>query len=772
MKLLRIEIEEFGKLANVCYELEDGINLFEGANESGKSTLLAFIRFIFYGFPRKGGAEGEEREKRLSWQGHRAAGKLYLQTERGEFCIQRSVVRQGSAARESFSEQLSMISLAEGREVALDGKTPGEYLMGLSPTLYDSTLCLRQSDAARVSSADVGEAVGEMLFSGSSGVGADAALEQLRAARRELLHQKGRGGRIADLEDAIAQGQVALVRAIEDTQKLQELKQNALRCREQVKERRVQLEQISAAFEQASIAQSLALFEDVHAAERVLEQQKLTAQALAARNNERGLPDAARVAAAQDALRAREIAIEAGARMTPELERMRSIRYNQDMVEAHATVTERGGAEAVLADFGKAQRRCRRTRNAALVFLAFFLLLGGALACILSGLATPLLRLLPTGTYLPDVCLCLLIGAGVSLAFMLIFSVLSLRARRTLRVWQKLLRVAHLPMFRTYLEQCAAEAKAQQTHQAVLSTLEGEYNATAAQVLSAENEVRAVLSEAGVGADVEIEESPAYLVGIIKAREADEQELAEARLEVERAAAAVEALRRPLEGQNEASLRARYRSTPTESADELRRRQAFLHESIAGLEGKCAEAERREHALAATLQNADELRARQQMLQRELEEAKGQLDTVQMACEALTEASEALQKGITPRLCEEASGILAELTGGAYTALHPDKDFAIMLEGECGLLPLSHFSAGCRDAACLALRLALLSTLCDEQLPLLFDEAMSRLDDQRAKALLELLERHAYRGGQCLLFTCHSREAKLLSPDSYKRFTL
>ena len=231
MKLLRIEIEEFGKLANVCYELEDGINLFEGANESGKSTLLAFIRFIFYGFPRKGGAEGEEREKRLSWQGHRAAGKLYLQTERGEFCIQRSVVRQGSAARESFSEQLSMISLAEGREVALDGKTPGEYLMGLSPTLYDSTLCLRQSDAARVSSADVGEAVGEMLFSGSSGVGADAALEQLRAARRELLHQKGRGGRIADLEDAIAQGQVALVRAIEDTQKLQELKQNALRCR-------------------------------------------------------------------------------------------------------------------------------------------------------------------------------------------------------------------------------------------------------------------------------------------------------------------------------------------------------------------------------------------------------------------------------------------------------------------------------------------------------------------------------------------------------------
>ena len=111
MRILRIEIEEFGKLANREFVLGEGINLFEGANESGKSTLLAFLRFAFYGFPRKGGADGEEREKRLSWKNHRVAGKLYLESEQGEFCIFRAVTRQGNATRESFSEQLCVTAL-------------------------------------------------------------------------------------------------------------------------------------------------------------------------------------------------------------------------------------------------------------------------------------------------------------------------------------------------------------------------------------------------------------------------------------------------------------------------------------------------------------------------------------------------------------------------------------------------------------------------------------------------------------------------------------
>ena len=87
-------------------------------------------------------------------------------------------------------------------------------------------------------------------------------------------------------------------------------------------------------------------------------------------------------------------------------------------------------------------------------------------------------------------------------------------------------------------------------------------------------------------------------------------------------------------------------------------------------------------------------------------------------------------------------------------------------------MPLSHFSAGCRDAAHLSLRLGLLDTLAKERLPLLFDEALSRLDDDRAYALLQLLMEYCNAGGQCVLFTCHSREAAFLTGKEFTHFEL
>ena len=56
MKIERIRIESFGRLSDFELNLSQGINILEGPNESGKSTIAAFIRFIFYGLSAK--AEG------------------------------------------------------------------------------------------------------------------------------------------------------------------------------------------------------------------------------------------------------------------------------------------------------------------------------------------------------------------------------------------------------------------------------------------------------------------------------------------------------------------------------------------------------------------------------------------------------------------------------------------------------------------------------------------------------------------------------------------
>ena len=157
----------------------------------------------------------------------------------------------------------------------------------------------------------------------------------------------------------------------------------------------------------------------------------------------------------------------------------------------------------------------------------------------------------------------------------------------------------------------------------------------------------------------------------------------------------------------------------------------------------------------------DELAREQVRLTRQLEKARADLAAVNMAMEALTAAGERLRSGVIPQVSEAASATFATLTDGAYDGLLVGDGFAVSLDTPNGPRPIDHFSAGCRDAAYLALRLALLKTLSEEKLPLLFDEALSRLDDERAAALMRVLDRYVAEGGQVLLFTCHKRERQM-----------
>ena len=60
-----IKINAFGRLREKTYEFGEGLNIVEGENETGKSTLAAFIRYMLYGFPGRASAtELVEKKKR------------------------------------------------------------------------------------------------------------------------------------------------------------------------------------------------------------------------------------------------------------------------------------------------------------------------------------------------------------------------------------------------------------------------------------------------------------------------------------------------------------------------------------------------------------------------------------------------------------------------------------------------------------------------------------------------------------------------------------
>ena len=48
MKIQEIYVQSFGTLKERFFRFDEGVNILEGPNESGKSTLAAFIKYVFY----------------------------------------------------------------------------------------------------------------------------------------------------------------------------------------------------------------------------------------------------------------------------------------------------------------------------------------------------------------------------------------------------------------------------------------------------------------------------------------------------------------------------------------------------------------------------------------------------------------------------------------------------------------------------------------------------------------------------------------------------
>ena len=76
---------QYGNIENKDINLEEGINIIHGANESGKSTLLNYIISIFYGISKnKDGKALSDYEKYKPWNSNEFSGRISYKLENGE----------------------------------------------------------------------------------------------------------------------------------------------------------------------------------------------------------------------------------------------------------------------------------------------------------------------------------------------------------------------------------------------------------------------------------------------------------------------------------------------------------------------------------------------------------------------------------------------------------------------------------------------------------------------------------------------------------------
>jgi len=142
-----------------------------------------------------------------------------------------------------------------------------------------------------------------------------------------------------------------------------------------------------------------------------------------------------------------------------------------------------------------------------------------------------------------------------------------------------------------------------------------------------------------------------------------------------------------------------------------------------------------------------------------------EIDSIDLALETMTRLSTSIRDSFGLYLNKEASDLVNGITGGIYHSMSIDENLNVFMNTEEKLVPLEQVSSGTMDQIYLALRLAAANLMQKKEnpLPLFFDDSFVNYDEERLGTALKWLSSSIKR--QSLIFTCHRREAQLLSAN-------
>ena len=175
------------------------------------------------------------------------------------------------------------------------------------------------------------------------------------------------------------------------------------------------------------------------------------------------------------------------------------------------------------------------------------------------------------------------------------------------------------------------------------------------------------------------------------------------------------------------------------------------------------------HHKLGQCQGQTEALGSREMLAKELSDVQKRIEALdltyralELAQNALTEASTQLQRRFAPKISKRAQELFGQLTDGRYDRLTLAEDMTLHAKSLDADVLHSHqwYSDGTVDQLYLALRLAVAESLTPNA-PLILDDALVRFDDERLRLAMELLKQEAEKK-QVILFTCQGRELDIM----------
>lgn len=747
MYIKSIHITSFGPLKDKHIALTPGLNIFEGPNESGKSSIAMFIKFMLYGLSGRG-ADGEiaERKKYANWDTGCAAGTMILVSGEQEYRIERELyVPVGSLDRDNLRERLAITDNLTGERV-FRGEVPGEALLGMTEQMFCNSVFVRQLGDNSIDGTGMSEAIENILLSGDEGLNSRRAAERLDKERKKLLYKNGSGGQIYELQQELRRLEGLRKEATEKNGEIIALESALVDNEALIEDRKRKGAQLAALAEAYDKLQKKARLDTA-----------LACQTEAA-GLEKQLEDLAPYGDINEKMQTIERLSDSLKNWETQLRTMRrSLNAIDDTLPPGMTPEEEAAAREQK-DRAAAAIKGRKSAFAASLILFVLAAIAGCAAFFLREIDTYLS--IGAVIFTAITALCAIVTFARSLSkmktYLSILNEWGVSDTETLRdvIEEKI----HLSRQRTdpTSEFCVWEqeiAKAQTEMEADTQSLR-----TCAALFTEEVPDTDIMTENALQAAKELLTQQSKLQETYHTAAGRLSTFADvldppSREEIEAQAAEVLTTEA---GQNAVRL-------SREEAEKARRDAGFYRSTAEAVQTRQTELEKNLSALRAVSVSPAELAEKIDVLTESLAALQKRHSGITAAMEALEAAGNNLRQGLLPRIVSEAGLLLGMFSGGKYPTVGVSKDFSMRLIAQDKTRELGYLSAGTQDAAYISLRYALLNVLFPgDPPPVVFDESFARIDADRLFKILTMLSAAGEKGNQSLLFSCRQLEGEIV----------
>ena len=195
MEIMELNIKHFGKFLEHKVNFQPGVNIIYGGNETGKSTIHAFIRAMFFGIERGRGKAGKKDEYQLRqpWENSTYfEGSMRLCCKGQIFRIERNFYKNEKDVR--------LICESSGQELPADLEELQQLLGGMNEAAFSNTIFIPQ--AGSETDAGLAEELRKFMVnfqeSGDGSLDVTRALEKLKSQKRNLEAKKKREQELLD----------------------------------------------------------------------------------------------------------------------------------------------------------------------------------------------------------------------------------------------------------------------------------------------------------------------------------------------------------------------------------------------------------------------------------------------------------------------------------------------------------------------------------------------------------------------------------------------